>query len=92
MTAGEALTVILIAVVGALTTAALYVGLLGMLGAIDIVRCDSCSHLTLCPAQRLRSSCIRCRHPLLLHPMRAIHHPRKLAEARVRANYRVTTR
>jgi hypothetical protein len=92
MTADEALTVILIVVVGALTTAALYVGLLGMLGAIDIVRCDSCNHLTLSPTQRLRHYCIRCRHPLLLHPARAIHHRRQLAEARVRTNYGPTTR
>ena len=46
MTLDEGVTVVLMVGVGVLTTAALYVGLVGMLGGFYIVRCASCSHWT----------------------------------------------
>lgn len=84
MTLDEGVTVVLMVGVGVLATAALYVGLVGMLGGFYIVRCASCGHWTFSPADRPRHSCPRCRHPALLHPLRAIRHPGQLAEARLR--------
>ena len=42
----EFLTVALVVVLAAATTAAIYYGLLGMIGQFFIVRCASCGHLT----------------------------------------------
>ena len=68
VTLDEGVTVVLMVGVGVLTTAALYVGLVGMLGGFYIVRCASCSHWTFPPTGRgipvraaaIRRSCIHC--------------------------------
>jgi hypothetical protein len=71
----EVLTIGLDAALAAATTAALYYGLLGMIGMFFIVRCASCGHLTSSSADRPEPSCAFCRHPILLHPLRALRHP-----------------
>jgi hypothetical protein len=73
MTASEVIGVALIVVVGVLTTAALYAGLVGMLGGLYIVRCSACDHFTFSFTPRPRS-CPYCRHPMLLHPLRTIRY------------------
>ncbi len=82
MTLDQGVTVLLMVGVGVLTTAALYVGLVGMLGGFYIVRCASCSHWTFSAVDRPPRSCARCRHPTLRHPLRAIRHRGQGAEAR----------
>ena len=77
----ELVTVVLIVVVGAVTTAALYLGLLGLLGAVHIVRCASCNHWTFSSADGRPCSCPRCRHLALPHPLHAAGHPRHLKHA-----------
>jgi hypothetical protein len=77
VTLDEGITVVLMVGVGALTTAALYVGLVGMLGGFYIVRCASCNHWIFSPADRPRQSCTRCRRSALLHPLRAVRHPER---------------
>jgi DNA-directed RNA polymerase subunit RPC12/RpoP len=71
----ESLTIALIAVLAAASTVAIFVGLLGMAGHFFILRCAACHHPTVSSANRPRQSCPRCRHPVLLHPLRAVHHP-----------------
>jgi hypothetical protein len=72
----EAVTIAFIILVGCITTAALYVGLLGLLGAIHVVDCRSCHHQTFSFGNQPSRSCPQCRHPLLLHPLRFMrrHH------------------
>jgi DNA-directed RNA polymerase subunit RPC12/RpoP len=72
----EVLTVALDVVLAAATTAALYYGLLGMIGQFFVVRCASCGHLTSSSADQQASSCLHCRHPVLLHPMQVLR-PRR---------------
>lgn len=55
--------------VGAATTAALYVGLMGMLGAAHVVRCAACNRWTMSGSDRSTQSCPRCDHPVLWHPL-----------------------
>lgn len=74
LTVYEALTVALIVVLAAATTAAIYLGLRGMAGDFYFVRCAACSHLTFASVARPPQSCPYCRHPALLHPLRVIHH------------------
>ena len=76
----EFLTVALVVVLAAATTAAIYYGLLGMIGQFFIVRCASCGHLTTSAADAPASSCLRCRHPALLHPAHLLHPHRHLSE------------
>jgi hypothetical protein len=61
-------------VVGTLTTAALYIGLMGMLHALVIVHCESCSHWTFTSPGSSPRSCARCHHPVLLLPSHAVRH------------------
>jgi hypothetical protein len=80
MTAWTALTIFLIVVVGAFTTIAMWLGLIGWLGGVHLVRCTACRHLTMAIANQPQPSCPHCRHPMLTHPLYAAHHP----DARVR--------
>ncbi len=75
MTAWTALTVFVIVVVGTFTTVAIWLGILGWLGAFHMVRCTNCRHLTMSTAKEPRESCPQCRHPLLTHPVYAVRHP-----------------
>ena len=75
MTIYEALTVLLIVVLAAATTAAIFVGMANWIGACYVVRCSECHHLTFASANRPQPSCLHCRHPLLLHPVHAVRHP-----------------
>ncbi|ANW66264.1 hypothetical protein BCA37_24230 [Mycobacterium sp. djl-10] len=83
MTVYEALTVAVIVVLALATTAAIYLGLLNWIGAFYVVRCGACHHLTFAGADRTPPSCPHCRHPVLLHPLHAAHHPRTASEVRV---------
>jgi hypothetical protein len=68
----ELIAVALLAAVGIITTAMLYLGVTGMLGALYIVRCRRCDHWTFSLRDVPTPSCARCRHPALLHPVQAI--------------------
>ncbi|BBY14652.1 hypothetical protein [Mycolicibacterium litorale] len=83
MTVYEALTVALIIVLAAATVVALYVGLMNWVGAAHVVRCSSCHHLTMASARQPQQSCPHCRHPVLTHPLYALHHPRDARQVRV---------
>ncbi len=74
----EDLTLTLVVVLAAATTAALYYGLLGMVGQFYIVRCASCGHMATSASNRPEPSCLRCRHPVVLHPWHALRHPRSI--------------
>lgn len=83
MTVFEALTVALIIVLATATVIALYVGLMNWVGAAHVVRCASCHHLTVASAKEPQQSCPHCRHPVLTHPLYAVHHPRSARQVRV---------
>lgn len=76
----EILTLAVIIVLAAATTAAIYLGLLGMAGQGYVVRCTACGHLTFSSVDKPQQSCPRCRHPLLLDPLRALGHSRFRAD------------
>lgn len=65
---------VLIAVLGVATIVAAYVGILGMMGAAPLHRCDQCGHLCLTARIRSAGDCGYCRHDRLLHPMWALRH------------------
>ena len=79
MSVYEVLTIALIAVVGTAATAAIYLGLLNWIGAFFVVRCAACHHLTFSSAKTAQKSCPHCRHPVLTHPLYALHHPGSLS-------------
>ncbi|KDF01014.1 hypothetical protein ACRDU6_10755 [Mycolicibacterium sp. ELW1] len=83
MTVYEVLTVALIVVLGTAATAAIYLGLLNWIGAAYVVRCAGCRHLTVSSDRRQPETCPHCRHPVLMHPVHAAHHPRQFADVRV---------
>jgi hypothetical protein len=83
MSVYEVLTIVLIAVVGTAATAAIYLGLLNWIGAFFVVRCAGCHHLTFSTAKNAQQSCPHCRHPVLTHPIYALHHPGSGSEVRV---------
>ncbi|EHB49965.1 hypothetical protein MycrhDRAFT_5352 [Mycolicibacterium rhodesiae JS60] len=83
MTVYEVLTIAVIVVVGTAATAAIYLGLLNWIGGAYIVRCATCRHLTVSSDRRQPQSCAHCRHPVLMHPVHAVHHPREAADVRV---------
>ena len=69
MTVYEVLTIALIVVLACATTVAIYLGLLNWFGAVFVVRCAACHHLTVASANRPQESCPHCRHPVLMHPL-----------------------
>lgn len=79
MTVYEILTIALIAGLAAAATAAIYIGLLGMMGQFYVRRCASCKHFMFAFTDQPQHSCARRRHPVLLHPLHAVHHPGRLA-------------
>lgn len=83
MTVFEGLTIALIVVLASATTVAIYLGLLNWMGAMYVVRCAACHHLTLASANHAAQSCPHCRHPALMHPLYAAHHRRSRSEVRV---------
>ena len=82
MSVYEVLTIVLIAVIGLATTAAIYLGLLNWMGAFFVVRCAACHHLAFSSANAAQQSCPHCRHPALTHPLYAINHRGTLSEVR----------
>jgi hypothetical protein len=83
MTVYEGLTVALIVVLALATTAAIYLGLLNWIGALFVVRCAACHHLTFASANQPQPSCLHCRHPVLTHPVYSARHPAAVSEVRV---------
>ncbi len=83
MSVYEVLTIVLIAVIATVATAAIYLGLLNWVGAFFIVRCAVCHHLTFSSAKTAQTSCPHCRHPVLTHPLYAMHHRQNLSQVRV---------
>jgi len=87
MTVYEVLTIAVIVAVGTGATIAIYLGLLNWIGGVFVVRCANCRHLTLASKRQPQRSCPHCRHPVLMHPVHAIHHPRQFADVRVRSDH-----
>ncbi|MGB3356431.1 MAG: hypothetical protein WBB00_27170 [Mycobacterium sp.] len=83
MTVYEILAVFTIVAVGTLATVALYLGLLSWVGALYMVRCSECHHLSFSSAKEPRTSCPHCRHPVLTHPIHALHHPGSRTDVRI---------
>jgi DNA-directed RNA polymerase subunit RPC12/RpoP len=83
MTVFEAGTIVLVILLASAATAAIYLGLLNWMGAFYVVRCAACHHLTSSSVNGPRESCPHCRHPVLLHPVYAVRHPRGPSEVRV---------
>ncbi len=83
MTVYEVLTVAIIALLGLAATAGIYLGLLNWIGGAYIVRCAGCRHLTVSSGRLQPEDCAHCRHPVLMHPVHAVHHPRQFADVRV---------
>ena len=83
MSVYEVLTIVLIAVIGAAAIAAIYLGLLNWASAFYVVRCTACHHLTFAAANDAQRSCPHCRHPVLTHPLYAVHHRDSLSQVRV---------
>ncbi|MEV3902190.1 hypothetical protein AB0K11_07670 [Mycobacterium sp. NPDC050551] len=83
MSVYEVLTVTLIVVLASATVIALYVGMMNWFRAAYVVRCAACHHLTVSSANEPQQSCPHCRHPVLLHPVHAVHHPRSVRQLRV---------
>ena len=80
----EILTIVLIAVLATAATAAIYLGLLNWIGAFFVLRCSTCHHLTFSSAKSAQpTSCPHCRHPVIAHPIYALHHPRSVSQIRV---------
>ena len=79
----EMLTMTLVFVLALAATAAIYLGLLNWIGALFVVRCAACHHLTFASANRPQESCPHCRHPVLMHPLYAAHHSDRRSEVRV---------
>lgn len=79
----EALTVTLIVVLASATTVAIYLGMMNWIGSAFVVRCAACHHLTVASANKTKESCPHCRHPVLMHPLYAAHHPELRTEPRV---------
>ena len=68
----ESLTFLAATVVFLLVTAAAYIGSLALIGAVRLIRCDRCGHLTVVSA-RVASTCAWCRHDYVTHPLQALH-------------------
>ena len=73
MTIEEVFTIAVIAVLATAATAAIYLGLLNWIGAFYVVRCAACHHLTFSSTKGAQASCPHCRHPVLMHPIQALH-------------------
>ncbi len=79
----EALAVVLVGFLFALSTMALWIGLLGVLGAARIVRCSNCDRLEVVSTSMPPQACLRCRHAQVFHPVVTVHdawsshHPRR---------------
>jgi hypothetical protein len=58
----ELLTVILMVLVGGVTTAAFYLGLVGLLGALVFTRCPSCEHWTFTSVDGSGRGCHHCHY------------------------------
>lgn len=86
MTVYEVLTVVLITVLAIVATAAIYLGLLNWIGALYVVRCTECHHLAFNSANRPKTSCPHCRHPVLTHPIHAAHHPGSRSDVKLESD------
>lgn len=67
----EVVASVLVLTLGVVTTAMLYVGLLGVVGVLRLVRCERCGHLGVTSPGRSLTSCPRCHHHDLRHPLQA---------------------
>jgi hypothetical protein len=70
----EVFTIAVIAVLATAATAAIYLGLLNWIGALYVVHCAACHHLTFSSSKRPREACPHCRHPVLMHPIYSLRH------------------
>ena len=70
----EILTSALVVVLAVATVIAAFVGLLGVAGALRLLRCEQCDHLVVTSALRPPGTCAYCRHDRLFHPVHAMHH------------------
>jgi hypothetical protein len=87
MTVYEVLTVALIVVLAMATIVAIYLGLMNWIGAAHVVRCAACHHLTVAQSNQPQGSCPHCRHPALMHPLYAAHHPHEIRVVGDRLRY-----
>jgi hypothetical protein len=54
--------------------AALWLGFLGVIGAVRFGHCAECGRLGLTSSAEPLEACVRCRHNHFLHPVLTVHH------------------
>jgi len=72
MVLADVVIAVLVVALAILTTAALWIGLLAVLGEVGMRRCGRCGHLTVVSTNR-PEACVYCRHAKLFHPAHAWH-------------------
>lgn len=86
----EVVVGVLFAALLVVATALLWIGLLGILGALSFRRCEQCRGLELVSATAPPHLCLKCRHEHLFHPVLstrhayAVHHPTHRVQRRGR--------
>ena len=71
----EIITAVLVLILASVTLAATYVGLLGVVGALRIQRCERCGHQSIQRQSADIAGCGFCRHERLFHPVRTTRRP-----------------
>lgn len=74
MTVLEMFNFVLIVAVGLIAIGGIYLGLANWFGGFHMVHCRRCHHLTGSRRNEPASSCLHCRHPMVLHPFYALAH------------------
>ncbi len=74
----EVLVGVLVAALLIVTTVMAYIGMLGILGVVCLVRCDRGGHLGVTSPHEPLRSCTYCRHGRLIHPLATLHHAHAL--------------
>jgi hypothetical protein len=69
----EVVTGVLVSLLAIASVVAGAVGILCLMGAARLTRCQACGHLGLAAAHGPLRSCLQCRHERLFHPVLAHH-------------------
>ncbi len=69
----EILTFLAATAMLAIVTAGTYLGMMALTGAVWLVRCNRCDHLTVVHARATANTCLFCRHERVLHPLHTRH-------------------
>ena len=70
----EVLIGVLVAASFAFACVALWIGVVGTFGPVQVVHCEQCGRLGLVMPAGRSHECAWCRHDRMLHPVLALHH------------------